>query len=233
MKTVRKTLNEMDIDRLINAYLYNHPIEYEKEDRLGMEINQIIHHHKAVLRRYIERLQKMRIKKPADAHQGILYVHRYIKEYFHEEAYCLIHADELLEKGADCNDYAYEFTPQAEIIGFLIADNPLTQYHIYDLMADVLFEASFFGFEQQYLKEELDKLIKAEEEIKSGKAKTIPFDDVIAELEAKGRVFDRETKEEEELRKKAMEAANAYSQYSRKMELDMIRETLMKGAAKA
>ena len=230
MKTVRETLKEMDIDRLINTYLYNHPNEYKKEDRLGMDVSQIRNHHKAVLFRYIERLRKMRIKKPADGHHGILYVHRYMKEYTHEEAYCLIHADELLEKGADCSDYAYEFTPQAEIIGFLIADNPLTQHYLYDLMADVLYEASFFGFEQQYLKEEMDKLAEAEEEIKSGKAKTIPFDDVIAELEAKGHVYDRETKEEKELRKKAVEAALAYSQYSRKMELSMIRDTLVKEA---
>ena len=121
----------------------------------------------------MERLRSIKIQPPEDGHQGILFVARYIIDSIDENTYELILADELLEDGAQCASYAYEFTPQAEIIGFLVADNPFTQANLNNLMSEVLHEASFFGFQQEALDEEMKKLKEAEAQAKAGEGITV------------------------------------------------------------
>ena len=67
----------------------------------------------------------------------------------------------------------YEFTRQEEIVGFLVSDTEFTQREIYEVLADVLYEASFFGYEQERLEDKIQKLRRAEKAIEEGK--TYPF----------------------------------------------------------
>ena len=157
MKTVRAVLREMDTERLLDTYVYDHPIPYHELQTMDISANEIFKRYKELYREFVQRLRGMEIQPPEDGHKGILFVSRYLNDYMEENVYELIHADGLLEKGVKCESYAYEFTPQAEILGFLVADNPFTQANLYDLMSDVLHEASFFGFQQEALDEELER----------------------------------------------------------------------------
>ena len=61
-------------------------------------------------------------------------------------------------------------------------------------------EASFFGYEQEDLAEERQKLEEAAKEIDAGTAKTIPWETVKAEMEReRGYTFDEESEDEKAL----------------------------------
>ena len=234
MKTVQEWLRELDTEKLIEEYLYIDPIQYDRnESYLNRTVGEIKNAYKERLREYIERLRKVSVAEPEDGHQGLLYVHRIIKDGVDDQTFEMIHVDEFLEKGYDAPDYAYEFTDQAEIVGFLVADTPLTQRYIYELIADVMNEASFFGYEQEDLAEERQKLEEAAKEIDAGTAKTIPWETVKEEMEReRGYTFDEESEDEKELHYKVIDAEMAYSKHSREKELDAIRALLLAGRDK-
>lgn len=159
LKTVQDVLRKLDTEKLVGTYRWHFPIGYEERvELLDMTVRDIQERVKAGLRLLIERLRTLPIKPSADGQQGLLFVHRIMKNGSHDRAYELVFIDELLRDGVNCNSYAYEFTEQAEILGFLVADTPLTQRYIYDLIADAMHQASFFGFAQEDLAGELEKL---------------------------------------------------------------------------
>ena len=53
----------------------------------------------------------------------------------------------------------------AEIAGFLVSEDEFTQSHIYSLIANVLFEASYFGFDEEKRKNALEDFQKSIESI--------------------------------------------------------------------
>ena len=139
LKTVQEVLRELDTEKLIGTYRWHFPIGYEERvELLDMTVRDIQERVKAGLRLLIERLRTLPIKPSADGQQGLLFVHRIMKNGSHDRAYELVFIDELLRDGVNCNSHAYEFTEQAEILGFLVADTPLTQRYIYDLIVDAM-----------------------------------------------------------------------------------------------
>ena len=229
MKPVQAYLQELDTEKLINTYLSENPINYE-ESRAAhpdLTVQQIRDAWQSRLRDFIRQLSEMTVCKPEDGKQSILYVCRTVKDGIHEPYFGMVHLDELLGKGTEIEDYAYEFTPQEVIIGFLVAETPLTQHYIYELIADVLNEASFFGFAQEDLAENLQKLKEADEEVRSGKCQLTTLEEMEKEWEEEfGITFDKESEDEAELHRKVTEAGLKYHQHSRQKELTAIREML-------
>ncbi len=229
MKTVREVLRELDTEKLLETYVYDHPIEFYKLKVMDLPASEIYRRYKELYREFLERLRTMEIQPMEDGRQGILFVSRYLKDNIDENTYELIFMDELLEKGEKCESYAYEFTPQAEILGFLVADTSRTQDHIYELMADTLHEASFFGFQQEALDEELKRLKEAEKEAEAGLG--ISHEELMEKLDQEHgwilhrRVVD-ENSEEVQLRRQAVRACMAYFDFCREQELLQIKEQL-------
>ena len=230
MKTVQEWLRELDTERLIDEYVYRDPPQYDRdESNLELTVGEIRDCHVDLVRGLIERLRTVPVKEPEDSRRGVLYVYRTVKDMSDEPAFGFAHVDELLEKGAEADDYAYEFCEQAEIAGFLVAETPLTLRYIYELMADVMYEASFFGFEQEDLAGELEAIRNAEKEIEDGTAVLHSWEDVKAEAEEKqGCPFDEESDDEYELRNRVIDAVMAYSNHSREKELAAVLK-LIKG----
>lgn len=231
MKTVKEYLQTMDTERLIDEYLYKDPILIEKIKNQDLTIREVIEGQRATLRDYITNLANMDITPPSDGHQGILYVHRCVGMGCNdlEIAFELVFLDEIKTQGTDAQSYAYEFSPQSEIIGFLVSETYLTQYYIYELMVDVLYEASFFGYEQEDLMAAQERLDSAAEEVSKPDFKGIPWEDVKADLEKKmGYKFDEESKGELKKHRKVWEAEIEYNYHSRKKELKKVMEEIEK-----
>lgn len=228
METVQAWLNKLDTEKLINTYLSENPISYDThKEYLDHTVREIRDKYEETLRQYIERLRHLAVKPDDYGKQGLLYVRRIMSDGHRERSYNLIYMEELLEKGNNADDYAYEFTEQAVILGFLVAETPLTQRYIYELIADVLSEASFFGFEQEYLQEEKEKLLEAEREIDEGNGEGTTLEEFEAELEQEqGFTFDRESDDERALSHEVVVAELAYNSHSRKKELDLIRSMI-------
>ncbi|MBB1109642.1 hypothetical protein H5S11_04025 [Limosilactobacillus sp. pH52_RY] len=148
----------MDEEKLINAYLYRFPINVQdckdNEEKIG-EVK--ITTHKG-MHKYLERLKNLPIMKDND--QGIFFVHRCIKDDMNGEAFQLIFLNELRENREATKSYGYDFIEQAKIMGYWVAETPLTKYYLEDLMVDILYEASFFGLSRGIYKQKKINLIK-------------------------------------------------------------------------
>ena len=231
MKTAQEVLRSLDTEKLIGTYLYEHPFNYDEHpDMWDMTVNHIRSKVRTGLSNYIDRLRSIEGTIPWDEHRGILYIYRHMKQGMHAPDCGLCFMDELMEKGVECEDYAFEFTDQATIMGFLVADTALTKRHIYALMAEVMFQASFFGFKQERLAEELDKLEKSSREAKENTGRGKSLSEFLSELGEKyGFVPDRESEDEKELHVKIVQADMAYSKHSRDKELVLIIASLRGG----
>ena len=122
---------------------------------------------------------------------------------------------------ASYKEKEYDILPQAEIMGFLVAETEMTQRYIYELAANVMYEASFFGFEEEDKQEVVEELKKRTEEIKSGTTEYHTWEEFKKECD-----FDEESPDETELHNKVVRASYDYSKHSAMKELNKIREML-------
>lgn len=232
MKTVQETLKSINHEELIGTYFFKYPIDlnyllFKHPENSEMTVDALIGKYKENKQRTINKLMEVEITPPEDRHQGVLYAHRIIKDSFDEPETELVLLDELMENGAEAQDYAYFFTQQSEIAGFLIADTPYTQQNLYSLLADVIYEASFFGPEQEYLEDEIKELEESREEIEEGNYYTSEevFNDIKEEFVLEDE-RDAETSEEEKKRDEANKIAYEYSRMTAAREKTAIQEML-------
>lgn len=161
----------------------------------------------------------MKIK--SDDNQGIFFISRKIEDETGDTVTNLVFKNDLKKYGVQSESYAFEFTPQPEIMGWLIADNILTQNHLNDLLVEILYESSFFGYKQEGLKKEIDELASSIKEIDNNLGKALSFDEFQKEFD-----FDKQDPKEEKLEVKVIQDKIEYSEYSRKKELAEIIEEL-------
>ena len=221
MKTVQQYLKELDWDRLIDTYLFEHPFEYRDPALAGLTVSLIRERYTEGMRKFIERLCGLTPKDDPDGRVGILFAHRCIEvePMSRTEGYCLVHADEVLSDGENAKTYAYEFTDQSEIVGFLVADVEYTRRHVYGLMADVLYQASFFGYRQEGLAEALEDLDRSIKEVENGNVLSI---DEIMEKYIPEHESERKDPAEKDLRNTVLKAAFDYNEHFKKKELALL-----------
>jgi hypothetical protein len=221
MRTIQEYLKEADMDRLVKEFFKTHPAKYESEDRMNLSVRQIRENMENHLVEYIHRLQSIKILPSEDKKEAILFAHKYLHDGIADVAYSLLHEQELLEKGTEASTYAYEFCSQAEIMGYLVSDADLTQKNIYGLMVDVMWEASFFGYEEEELENERKKLEETITEAESGKVISTTIEELFGERE------EQTDELEEQLYHKCMDAAINYDGYCKKKEMEILRQLLL------
>lgn len=224
MKKVQEYFKEVNEEELIDSYFYDHPIEYEKEYFMDKTVESIRENAKSRVRDYIERLRTLPIEASEDGKIGIFLVHKIPASIDSNafNAYCLVHMDELFSEGK-AESYAYEFCRQEEILGWYIADNPYTQENLTDLLVDIMWEASFFGFEQEELESEKATLDEAIKEIEEGKGTSHPIEELFGDDWARFREKDEKTKEFD---RKIAEAVSDFYEYEFNKELNLIRKSI-------
>lgn len=79
----------------------------------------------------------------------IFFIYEYLGSYKLDQNRGLSTVADLREKGVEALNYGIEYTPQEEIMGYWVADTEMTQYYLNDLMVEIMWDASFFGVEQQ------------------------------------------------------------------------------------
>lgn len=114
----------------------------------------------------------------------------------------------------DSEHYALEFTPWEEWLSYQVLEKSMYLYGPVAVVAHALYELTFFGFSiedtRRKVASELKTLEESINEIKSGKAKTIPAEEVFEELG----YIDERTEEEKCLDEKRMrDATEANKQF--------------------
>ena len=151
-----------------------------------------------------------------------------------EPVFSLINIEELKENRdslTNVTTYAYEFSLNEEIMGYLISDNEYTQNYIYDLIADVLYEASFFGYNEENKIKQKEELIESVREIEEGVAKTVSWEECKKKLFSNVYIY-KPDKYQSELKSKIMETISEYNRYSLEKELSNLLKELDKNETK-
>ena len=219
VKSVQEYFIEADVDKLINYYLYVHPVKLDDIADDSKTVSDLKEHVRNVLLKYIERLRNLEIEDSEDGKEYILFAHKMQQNGVEDESYSLVCLQELREKGIEAETYSYIFDRQAKIMVFKVSDAAYTQKNLVGLLADVMHEASFFGIEQQYLEEELQKVEASIKEVETGTMKTYTMDEVYEHLG-----FEREERDgiADELQHAITRATVEYDQYQKKKELQAL-----------
>lgn len=233
MKTVQDYLKELDTDKLVEEYFFRDPIPYEEfaARTSHLTVQEIRAAYKRRMRLFIDKLREIDAVKSREGN-SVLFAYRYLPEYRGEDIGfgCAV-VDEVLKSGKNAEIYTYSMLPQNEIAGFFVADTELSKRYIYELIADVLYESSFFGFNQ----EGLEKLLAGFgssmcelERVESGETNLPTIDRIMDNIcECLGFVPDSETEDEKELRREVWKAQDAYCRHSRQKELNNVLNILL------
>ena len=234
MKTVQEWLRELDTEELIDSYLAQKMLRKEMVRTMQTRDNIIAKDlwlkYRNAIKEYIEYLRTVPIEITDEP--AVLYVYEGVSLTLrHRCCHGLVHVSELQEKGVEAEDYSYVLCPHGEVAGFFVADTKRTQDHLLELMTDVLYEASFFG----YTKEDLDAAIKemeeeemeidAEEENDDAgegerdELEESETDEALVEGKMKRPIREEKTEEEMELEKAYWKACGEYGDFLRQKAL--------------
>ncbi|KRL78260.1 DUF6557 family protein [Ligilactobacillus equi] len=210
MKTVQEHLKQANIDNLINAFYYKYPAKLD-DFADDVTIAQAKKYNYDSMYMFIENLKKTPITPNNDDKTWIFYVYHNINDYMPEPIFNLTPLKELKELGSQAYSYAYEFTPQAEVLGYFIAENKLTTYYLEDLLVEILYEMSFFGLKQEELPVEKTKLDEQIKEFKATNPNQLSVDDFLENTK-----LDHFTAEEKVYEKQAFDAKMTLGELSMK-----------------
>ena len=219
MKTVQEWLREVDLKELTNLFFWAHPIDFKMLPDSDLSIREIRSRAQARFQDYVERMRVISLPQvePADE---IFFASREFREGFQEICVhmCYISA---LKQDAEPQCYSWILTDHAEVMGYWIAETELTINNILNVLVEILYETSFFGYTQEAITQEREHLMQSEKEIEQGETYTAE------ELRKRlGLPPDVRDSDEEELVRKVRAAEYDYSSFCTKRELGKLRERL-------
>ena len=224
MITVQETLKLLDKEKLIDEY-YNKIKDdiFELKDKT-ITLEEFEKITKKKISNFINRLIKMKPVKNKENDRKILLAYNvYDNDLFIPElSVSLIHETELKKNKLEVEPYAYYYQPQNEIIAFVIADNEFTQKNIYDVMVDIMYETSFFGYEDEMKEEVNAELNETIEQIKSGDFETRSWDEVKKDLH----IEDSKDETEEDMIHQALDIIINCNKYLYEKEIKLLLESL-------
>lgn len=222
MKTVQEWLRETGAEKIIAAYLVTYPIDFPMLRNKDVTVARVFEVLKDNLRGYIQYLLSL---EAVPSENDIFYaVHTMEGQYSRVKA-DLSRRDDILKDELP-EHYAWEFTDWEQVLGWRIADTKLTLDHMDDVLADILFEMSFFGTDPEEWKQrkaEIEaSLDESMEEIRNGDSRSA--EEVFAEF---GLPRDEPDEEADELDSHITIAVVEYDIHSRKREAAKVRELLL------
>lgn len=235
MKTIQQIIRGMDTEQIARDYFNAYPDEIQN---LGSEFDDLtIKEAKALLAKQFQDFIASLLSiepKPEKNRRGILFLSKEIgSDGIKEEELLLIHSDDLLKADTitweTVPSYAYEFTPREEAMSFLVADNKLTQDWLSIVVTKFLYEMAFFGYDESGAIEEGKELQRRAKEAEEHPERLI----TVTDEELLGDLPVEEIYPKEKALRNAVSDANAkFRNYCRTVELERIKESLLKERAK-
>ena len=226
MKTIQQHLREANRKKLLDALAYE-----QLSNKLmllelrNLTVTEIQDAYKRKMNSLIEYLLSLKVT-PSD--HMIFYIceassfdRRFNQQ---DKAMNLIDVFEV-QKDMDASGYGCEFSDWQESLGYLVADNKLTQDYLMDLLIDYLEEVSFFGMDPEHRAEKLNEVFQSLDNSKldAEKANGIPAEEFMMQMSNKyGWPIDEKDQREEELKVKITEAEMDYLRYCHRRERQRI-----------
>ena len=150
MKTIQQHLREANRKKLLDALAYeqlgNRLMLFQLHD---MTVSEIQNAYKRRMNSLIEYLLSLEVS-PSDHMVFYLSEATSFDRIYNQQnkAMHLINVCEI-RKDIDASGYGCDFTDWQESLGYMVADNKLTQDYLTDLIIEYLEEISFFGMDSE------------------------------------------------------------------------------------
>lgn len=234
MKTVQEVLREADRKQLLDSIAYdaicNTGLLLEYPDKTIAQIQEASRKRMNDLIDHLLSLEAV----PNDCKVLYMTAATLLDRRFNHELWSLDLIDlNEIRKDIFANGYGFELSDWEKTLGYLVAENKLTQEHMIELLTQYLHEISFFGADPELHRKEVDKvhadLEQAMQEIEEGKC--TPAEEVFEEIARKhGWPIDEKDDRQDALRRKVEEAEIQYSRYCSWRERSRILENMGESA---
>ena len=219
MKTVQEWLNEVDEGALADEYFLESPIDFAMLPDQNHTVAEI---RRAAREQFIGYVRKLRAIAVSPRKEGdktpVFYASKGHRNHERSIVAEMCYVEEVLASD-EPEHYACGLIDQAKVMGYLVADTPLTTKNIKAVLAQILFETSFFGYDQEGLPDVIESLKQSEEDIKAGR--TYTMEEVREHLGLPPKEPDEEA---DELASRIVEAECAYDLFCRRREEAKLRE---------
>lgn len=239
MKTIQEVIRGLDPIQIENGYFYEHEWELWElpPDQFdGMTIGELKERRSKRFQEFLTELLTIEPTLPEDGKYEILFLTKTLRSRTHSDTELLLaHADEvLIAESFDYEHFAcydFSFSPREECMSFLVADNKLTQDHLLSVAIEFVHQLSIYGYDYADVKKTLkdidQSMERAEKDIKAGRTYTV--EETMDYFNEKfGFPKEEVYPQEKELKDKYLETELEYAQYCRAIELERIKETLLR-----
>ena len=218
MKTVQEWIRETDIEGLADTYFCEYPIKYERYIASEKTVAEIKDVSRKRFYEFIEQLKSIEPKALSDEERGIFFCHKaYGRDIKNPETVLCIESDIL--KFDKPQTYSWILTDFDEIMGYYIAETETTIKNINDVLAQIIYEMTFFGYSQEDIEKERLELEEAAKE--ADKGKLVSLETALAELGIKPREYDEE---DAEMLGKIYSMENEYNKLLLRKEIKNVRK---------
>lgn len=226
MKTVQEAMRSLDRETLAREYANIHPRTIhpfrEDEDMDEVSCGEIKARTREGLNNLIDLVCELEPRAAEDGRRCIIFGYPCPKGSPSDldVQQGLVYEDELLRQGETAPNYGYSLTDWAEVLGWLVADTDYTQKHLCEVMAQVLYEMTWWGFTPEAVAAEREETFAEEDEEEEPDEELSAFrEQFTRELEECAAKEEARPLEEKLLQRQCEEAANAYGRYLRGREL--------------
>lgn len=221
MKTVQQWLRETDARDVVDQFLAACPPETWRVKAAGISVSEAYKRMEDKLYAFIDKLRSL---TPEAQDDMVFFAYPSRKGDSSECLTTMIDRSELIDSQGKY--YGWMTTNRAALMGYSIADTDYTVRHMPEVLAAILNEASFMGYEDAEFNKNCEELFasleKSMEDIDNGRV--ISADKLWEHLG-----FERPDKDEDEemLDKKVRVAQIEYENYCRTREYEKVRQLLL------
>lgn len=180
MNTVQQYLKDIDVDKLIDVYMFEYPVDLMYLRDIKETLDEVNRRIVFKLKEYIEKMSNIEIEHSET--EWVFFVNKEYGEFGLENQYSLAKLEDIRGSNTKVERYSCLLIKQEIVMGYFIANTELTQFYIYDILAYILHEMSFFGFEQEEREEVVLQLEQGMIDVELGKTETYSMEEVFEKI---------------------------------------------------
>lgn len=234
MRTVQELINEVDWDELESSFFFLYGPKFYELTNVTMNFKEVRHVMHEIFTKYINRLAAMNIQKSKNGVEYVFVATKCCREGTTETSADSYRLDEIIKDGAKASSRDCIFVPQKVTLGYKVYESALFRQEKYQVLARILGDMSFLGYEQEHLEEEELRIKEALEESEKDECKSVSIEDLdVFFYESMGRPVPLKYEREDELRRNISHAEVEYDMYCRTVELEKLAQELKDGGGEA